>query len=79
MEHPLISNIDNLTAEELQARITDLNKKLSYAIRIGNGNLANQIRMAIDTFNSKYQEKVQAIYDARNKDGKSFADKINIS
>jgi hypothetical protein len=46
MEHPLINNIDNLTVDELQGKISELNKKLSFAHRSGNGQLANQIRMA---------------------------------
>lgn len=79
MEHPLITDIDHLTLEELQTQISDLNRKLSFAMRIGNGQLANQIRLALNTFSSKYQEKVEAQYAAQNKNGKDFSDKINIS
>lgn len=79
MEHPLITDIDHLTLEELQTRISDLNRKLSFAMRIGNGQLANQIRLALNTFSSKYQEKVEAQYASQNKNGKDFSDKINIS
>jgi hypothetical protein len=79
MEHPLINNIDNLTPDELQDKISELNKKLSFAQRSGNGNLANQIRLAIETFRSKYQQKMQAIQDNQNKNNPDFSDKINIS
>jgi hypothetical protein len=79
MEHPLINNVDNLTLDELQTRITDLTKKLSYAHRTGNGHLCNQIRMALETFQNKHREKQQALWDNKNKSGPDFSDKIDIS
>lgn len=79
MEHPLISDIDNLTIDELQGKISELNKKLSFAQRIGNAQLANQIRMAIETFRNKYQQKMQTIHDSQNKNNPDFSDKIDIS
>lgn len=59
MEHPLIGSLDNLTAEQLLDKITELNKKLSIAYNSGNGHLCNQIRMAIENYQSKYQEKLR--------------------
>ena len=47
MEHPLINNIGDLTLEELQTKISELNRKLNFAQRTNNGHLASQIRMAI--------------------------------
>jgi hypothetical protein len=79
MNHPLIPNIDHLTIDELQSRITDLTKKLSIAHRSGNAQLTGQIRMALDTFNSKYQEKIQAVYRTKNKDDPDYSDRIDIS
>lgn len=79
MEHPLINNIDGLSIDELQTRINDLNKKLAWAHRSGNAGLRSQIQMALDSFNVKYKEKQQALYDAANKNTPDFSDKINIS
>jgi len=79
MEHPLITNIDSFSVEQLQAKISELNKKLAFAHRMGNGHLANQIRMALETFNNKYQEKLRAMYEAEKKQGPDFSDKIDIS
>ena len=31
MEHPLITDIENLTVDELQGKISELNKKLAFA------------------------------------------------
>ena len=73
MEHPLIANLDDFSAEELLGKITELNKKLSIAQRTGNFGLCNQLRMAIETFQNKYQEKL------RGGPGTAFDDVIDIS
>ena len=36
MEHPLIGKLDDFTAEELLTKITELNRKLTIAMRMGN-------------------------------------------
>jgi hypothetical protein len=59
MEHPLISSLDDYTAEQLLEKITELNKKLGIAMRMGNAHLCNQIRMAIESHQNKYQEKIR--------------------
>jgi hypothetical protein len=59
MEHPLIPNLDNLSTEELSDKLAELNKKLSIAYRTGNSHLCNQLRMAIESYQSKYQEKLR--------------------
>lgn len=73
MEHPLIGKLDDLSPEQLQDRITDLNKKLSIAMRMGNGYLCDQLRMAIESHQNKYQEKI------RNDPDNNFNDVIDIS
>ena len=73
MEHPLIGKLDDLSAEDLLDRITELNKKLTIAMRMGNAYLCDQIRMAIESHQVKYQEKI------RKDPGNSFNDVIDIS
>lgn len=73
MEHPLIPNLDGLTAEELLDKITELNKKLSIAMRTGNYYLCNQLRMAIESYQTKYTEKL------RGGPSTAFDDVIDIS
>jgi hypothetical protein len=75
MEHPLIGDLSKLTLDELGEKIADLNRKLSMAMRTGNGHLCNQIRMAIESHNVKYQEKLQESYKKSDVD---FGDKIKI-
>jgi hypothetical protein len=73
MEHPLIPNLDGLSAEELLTKITELNKKLGIAYNTGNHYLCNQLRMAIESYQTKYTEKL------RGGPGTTFDDVIDIS
>ncbi len=75
MEHPLIGNIDHLTEDQLSEKINELSRKLNMAVRSGNGHMCNQLRMAIESFQSKYQQKLQ---EARKGQSTNFDDKIDI-
>jgi hypothetical protein len=77
MEHPLIGPLDELTLEELGARINELGKKLGIAARTGNGHLCDQIRMAMTNYQNMYQTKLQESYK-KAQGNTNFDDKINI-
>jgi len=77
MEHPLIGNLDQLTVDELTTIISDLNRKLGIAARSGNAHMCNQIRMALESHTTKYQEKLQASYQ-KVVDDSHLKDKIKI-
>lgn len=72
MEHPLIANLDSLNAEQLQEKISELTKKLGIAMRTGNGHLCNQLRMALESYQNKYTERL------RGGPGTAFDDVIDI-
>jgi hypothetical protein len=74
MEHPLIGTLDDLTVDQLGEKVSELNKKLTIAMRSGNGHLCSQLRMAIESYQTKYQEKLRESYSSNQ----NFADKINI-
>lgn len=78
MEHPLINNIDDLTIEELQNKVTDLTKKYAWASR-HNAHLASQIVMALETFQNKLRQRQQEQYEAATKASQDYSDRINIS
>ena len=79
MEHPLIGNLDSLSEQELLEKITELNRKLSIAYQTGNNYLCNQLRMAIESYNGKYQQKMRALSAPKSGETDSFNDKIDIS
>ena len=73
MEHPLIGSLEEYTPEQLLEKVTELSRKLSIAYQMGNHDLCNQLRMAIESHQNKYQEKIR-----RNPDN-NFNDVIDIS
>lgn len=73
MEHPLIGSLEEFTPEQLLDKIAELNRKLHIAYNTGNGHLCNQLRMAIESHQVKYQEKM------RKKTDNDFEDVIDIS
>ena len=77
MEHPLIGSLEELTLEELSAKVNELTKKLSIAARSGNGRLCDQIRMAMENYQNMYQTRLQESYRKAQGDN-NFDDKINI-
>ena len=78
MEHPFINNIDDLTLEQLGSKISELHKKLGIAMRSGNPYLCDQIRMALNSYTTKQQEKTAELYKPKGNEG-SFDSKIDIS
>ena len=79
MEHPLIGNIDDLSVEELSAKVNELNSKLSIATRTGNGHLCNQLRMAIESYQNKYRQRLEETWRRQEQSSNiNFDDKINI-
>jgi len=77
MEHPLIGNLDDLTADELSSKVNELSTKLSIAARSGNGHLCDQIRMALESYQNKYREKLEDTYKKQS-GGRNFDNKIDI-
>jgi hypothetical protein len=69
MEHPLLPNLDDLSTDELLAKVNELNKKLSIAYRLGNHYLCNQLRMAIESYQNKYMEKLRSSQTGDDTDG----------
>jgi hypothetical protein len=59
MEHSLIGSLEEFTPEQLLDKINELNRKLGIAYNMGNHDLCNQLRMAIESHQGKYQEKIR--------------------
>lgn len=72
----MISNLDNISIDDLNTQISSLYKKLHIAMNTGNGHLCHQLRMAIETYQNKYQEKLKE--SSKQTGGIDFDSKINI-
>ena len=59
MEHPLIGSLEEFTPDQLLGKINELHRKLGIAYNMGNHDLCNQLRMAIESHQAKYQEKIR--------------------
>ena len=79
MEHPLISNIDDLSTEQLQERITELSRKVGMAHRMGNAQLRHQVQMALETYQNKYRERMEQSWRKPDGTDPDFSDRIDIS
>lgn len=79
MEHPLITDADSLSMEQLQIKISDLTKKLGWAHRSGNDFLTQQVRMALETYQNKLRQRQQEEWEKSSKNNPDFGDKIDIS
>lgn len=66
MEHPFINNIDNLSLEELQTKLSDLHSKVTFAYRTGNGPLIHQLNMAIESYKNTYNKKMDELINKQN-------------
>lgn len=79
MEHPLVEINNELGVDELQSKINELTKKLGIAYRSGNGNMMSQLQMAIDSYRSRYQQKLQEMQDTARQNGNDYSDRIKVS
>jgi len=66
MQHPFITDLSNLSLEELQNKITDLNNKLNFAYRTGKGPMIHQINMVIESYRAEYGKKMDEMMKKQN-------------
>jgi hypothetical protein len=73
MEHPFMPDISGKSVEELQTAMTDLTGKLTFAYRMQNQPLVQQLQMVIEGYKKEYTKKMNEIFDKQN-----IQNKINI-
>lgn len=66
MEHPFITNLNDKSLEELQEKLSDLHKKLTFAYRTGNTALINQLQMALESYKVAYNKKMDELIKKQN-------------
>ena len=74
LEHPFVKDLETLTEEDLVQRIYDLRSKLNWCLQQGKGDVAKQISMAVDSYQSEYNRRVSE----KTKDVDEFKNKITI-
>jgi len=63
MEHPFIQDLNDKSLEDLQTKLSELTNKLNFAYRMGNRPMINQINMAIDSYRTAYNKKMNDLID----------------
>lgn len=66
MEHPFISDLSKLSMDDLQEKITELNKRLTFVARMNNTSMYGQLLMVIDSYNSEYNKRMNEVYKKYN-------------
>ena len=68
MEHPFIdkANIKELSVEQIQEKMMDLNNKMTFAYRTGNQPLVNQLSMVIETYRNVFTTKMDELFEKQN-------------
>ena len=61
MEHPFINDLSDKSLEDLQNKISELMSKLNFAYKTGNGPLIHQIQMALESYKSAYNKKMDEL------------------
>lgn len=73
MQHPFIGDLSDKSLEEIQASISSLMTKLTFAYRTGNQPLINQLLMVLESYKTEQNKKFDEMMKKQN-----IQTKINI-
>ena len=77
--HPLSPDLSKLADDELHSKRAELQNKLSFAYRMGHGDLVGQLQMLLDDYGREVESRNQKMLNDINKNNKNFKDLINIT
>jgi hypothetical protein len=66
MEHPFMPDISDKTVDELQTSMNDLTQKLTFAHRMGQSFMINQIQMVLEGYKTEYAKRMDELYKKQN-------------
>ena len=78
MGHPLTPDLTKLSMDEVVNKISDLQKRLTYAYRIGQSDMVGQIHMMMEDYQSELQERNRKQLAEMEKNSKQFKNIIDI-
>jgi hypothetical protein len=77
IEHPLIGQLKDLSLEQLQVKLQEINKRLSFSYKTGNQALIHQLQMVQSSYQEEYNRKMKDLIPKDDDD--THNDKIDIS
>ena len=76
MEHPLLQDLKGLTLEEIQSKVSELNKRLAFAYQTGNQPMINQLQLIMNSYQEAYRNKMDELMPKGDSD--KYSNKIDI-
>lgn len=74
--HPLAPDLSKFTDEELHTKHAELVNRMTFAYRMGQGELVGQMQLLMADYANEVAVRNQRLLD---NSGKNFSDKINIT
>ena len=68
--HPLAPNLEGLTEEELHTKRGELQNRLGYAYRMGNGDLVGQLQLLLQDYAMEVDRRNQKMLGDAQKSGR---------
>lgn len=68
--HPLTSDLEKLTDEELHTKRADLQTRLNYAYRIGSADMVNQLQLIIMDYGYEVERRNAKMMEQAQKSGR---------
>lgn len=68
--HPLTQDLSKLTDEELHSKRSDLQNKLSFAYRMGHGDMVNQLQLVLGDYAMEVETRNQRMLEQAQKSGR---------
>jgi len=62
MHHPFISDLSDKSIEDLQEAISDLTTKITFAHRIQNQPMINQLDMILNSYKAEQKKKLDKLF-----------------
>ena len=78
MGHPLAPDLTKLTIDELNAKYGDLLKRVTYAYRIGNPDMVQQLQMLLEDYRLELDNRNAKALAEMEKNSKNFKNIIDI-
>lgn len=66
MKHPFIQDLSDKSLEDLQKTISDLLNKLTFAYKVNNPSLVNQLNMVLESYKEEYNKKMDDMVKKQN-------------
>ena len=77
MFNPLIENVSKIKDQDLDKKILDLTNKYYLALRLGNGSLANQVLLSLETYRAEQQQRqINSMKELQTKQKKQGLDDL---